>query len=220
MRYTETFKRISILRELAIRLRFIVNRCIPVMGKGNIIKKEGVVIHSKIRVRGDNNRIFCHKHSTLLNVKIEINGNNHLVNIAPGAYLSGTHIVLEDNGCILTIGDNTFIGPSHLALTEDGSSLTIGRDCMISSNVQIRTGDSHAIYNSEGHRINYAENVNIGDMVWLGEGARVLKGVILKDNIIVSTGAVVTKSFDENVLIGGVPAKILKNNVNWSHSRY
>ena len=56
-------------------------------------------------------------------------------------------------------------------------------------------------------------------MVWLGEGCKVLKGVTLKDDTIVSTGSIVTKSFEGNVLIGGVPAKILKEGVSWSHSR-
>lgn len=56
-------------------------------------------------------------------------------------------------------------------------------------------------------------------MVWLGEGCKILKGVSLGDNVIVSTGAIVTKAFAGNVLIGGIPAKILKQNVRWSHSR-
>ena len=133
--------------------------------------------------------------------------------------MDDSDIVIEDNKCVLTIGRNTFIGPSHLAVTEDGSQLTIGEECMISSNVQVRTGDSHAIFDASGRRINHAASVHIGNMVWLGEGCKVLKGVTLKNNTIVSTGAIVTKSFEGNVLIGGIPATVLKENVSWSHSR-
>lgn len=188
------------------------------MGGGNRIKRNGVVISSKIRVRGSNNQIELQKGSVLINAKVEIHGNNHHVLIASGAYLEGTHIVVEDNHCVLSIGKNTFIGPSHLAVTEDECQLVIGNECMISSHVQVRTGDSHAIFDS-GQRINAAANVRIGNMVWLGEGCKVLKGVTLKDDTIVSTGSIVTKSFEGNVLIGGVPAKILKEGVSWSHSR-
>lgn len=46
-----------------------------------------------------------------------------------------------------------------------------------------------------------------------------LKGVSLGEDVIVSTGAIVTKSYDSNVLLGGVPAKILKQGVNWDANR-
>ena len=187
--------------------------------KGNKIKRNGVSVRSKVVVLGNNNTIEFQKGSVLLNAKIEIYGDSHQVFIASGAYLESTHIVIEDNKCVLTIGRNTFIGPSHLAVTEDGSQLTIGEECMISSNVQVRTGDSHAIFDASGRRINHAASVHIGNMVWLGEGCKVLKGVTLKNNTIVSTGAIVTKSFEGNVLIGGIPATVLKENVSWSHSR-
>ena len=127
---------------------------------------------------------------------------------------------MEDNHCIISIGERTFVGKdSHLACTEDGSKLLIGSDCMISSHVQIRTGDSHSILDSNGDRINPASSVSIGNHVWLGEGCKVLKGVSLDGDDIVSTGAIVTKSFGRNLLIGGIPAKILKENVIWDKER-
>lgn len=219
MEFIETIKDIQFLRGMFIRLRGMLYSLIPVIGGGNRIKRNGVVISSKIRVRGSNNQIELQKGSVLINAKVEIHGNNHHVLIASGAYLEGTHIVVEDNHCVLSIGKNTFIGPSHLAVTEDECQLVIGNECMISSHVQVRTGDSHAIFDFNGQRINAAANVRIGNMVWLGEGCKVLKGVTLKDDTIVSTGSIVTKSFEGNVLIGGVPAKILKEGVSWSHSR-
>lgn len=90
---------------------------------------------------------------------------------------------------------------------------------MISSYVQVRTGDSHSILDMHGNRINHAESVKIGDHVWLGEGCKVLKGVTLGNHVVVSTGAIVTKSFGDNLLIGGVPAKILKDNITWDSKR-
>ena len=212
-------KKIQLFRSLAIRLRLVFQRLFPIVGSNNTIRRHGITIHTKLKVRGDNNIVEFQRDSVLMNVSIDIYGNNHYVLIDSGAYLQGTHIVLEDNECKLSIGKDTFIGPSHIALTEDYSQLTIGEKCMISSNVQIRTGDSHAIFNCSGSRINKAADVHIGNMVWLGEGSKVLKGVTLKDNIVVSTAAVVTKSFESNALIGGVPAKVIKESIYWSHSR-
>lgn len=46
-----------------------------------------------------------------------------------------------------------------------------------------------------------------------------LKGVSIGCDSVVSTGAVVTKSFGRNVLVGGVPAKVLKEDIEWSEKR-
>ena len=90
---------------------------------------------------------------------------------------------------------------------------------MLSSYVQIRTGDSHSILDMEGSRINLAASVEIGDHCWLGEACKVMKGVTLGRDSVVSTGAIVTKSFGSNVLVGGMPAKVLKTNINWDEKR-
>lgn len=134
--------------------------------------------------------------------------------------VSGAELWIEDNDCVIEIGANTFVGHhSHLACTESGSRLTIGDDCMLSSYVQVRTGDSHSILDMEGNRINQAQSVHIGNHCWIGEGAKVLKGVTLNRDVVVSTGAVVTKPFDSNVLLGGIPAKIIKENITWDSKR-
>lgn len=155
-------------------------------------------MNSLIRVQGDNNRVIIHEN----------------------AYLSGAELWIEDNDCTIEIGARTFIGHhSHLACTENRNTLTVGPDCMISSYVQIRTGDSHSVLNADGERINRARSVGIGNHCWIGEGVRILKGVSLANDTIVATGSIITKSFDANVLLGGVPAKVLKANVTWDKDR-
>lgn len=69
------------------------------------------------------------------------------------------------------------------------------------------------------HKVNPAKSVTIGNHCWLGEGCKIMKGVTLAQDTVVSSGAIVTKSFVPNVLLGGV-AKILKENINWNKSRY
>lgn len=201
-------------------LRDCLNKFSYVRGPGNSIRKRGVIVKSKIQIIGEGNILeFCEE-SVLLHVTVSIRGNNNKVVIGKASYLEKTDIHVEDGNCTILIGERTFIGPSHLAVTENGSRLTIGNDCMISSHVQIRTGDSHSIINKLGERMNYAKDVLISDNVWIGEDAKILKGVELGIQTIVSTGAIVTKSFRSgNLLLGGIPAKILKDGISWKPER-
>ena len=52
--------------------------------------------------------------------------------------------------------------------------------------------------------------VCIGNNVWIGEGVCIMPGVTIGDNVIIGANAVVTHSFPKNVVIAGVPAKIIK----------
>ena len=90
---------------------------------------------------------------------------------------------------------------------------------MLSSYVQIRTGASHSILDMNGNRINTASSIDIGNHCWLGEGYKVMKCVKLGYDTVVSSGAIVAKSLSNNVLVEGVPARILKDNINWDEKR-
>jgi acetyltransferase-like isoleucine patch superfamily enzyme len=187
---------------------------------GNSIKNKGIKLATRFKIGGKNNIINIDKSALIKNSEIVITGNDCIVHIQEGAIVSGAIFWIEDNGCRLEIGRNTFIGPSHLAVTENGSILKIGDDCMVSSNVTIRTGDSHSILDVESNqRINHAQNISVDNHCWIGEGTKILKGVHLAEHCVVSTGAIVTKSFPANCLIGGVPAKILRENITWNRAR-
>lgn len=213
-------KQYRLLRLLAMEYRIWNSKRSYVKGKNNSIKKEGIITHSRIQISGSDNNVIIEKNAIIVKSHIYIAGKNNRIIIREGAFLEGTDICLEDNNLLLVIGRKTFIGPSHLAVTENGSQLRIGDDCMISSNVQIRTGDSHAIVDMQGNRINHAKSITIGNHCWLGEGCKIMKGVTLAQETVVGTGSIVTKSQVSNVLLGGVPARVLKENINWDKSRY
>ena len=65
-----------------------------------------------------------------------------------------------------------------------------------------------------------SKSIVIGDRVWIGNQATILKGSKVANDSIVSTGSIVTKEFvTSNIIIGGKPAKVLKEDVNWKHER-
>lgn len=179
-----------------------------------------LMIHSKICCKGSNNRIIFQGGGILKNCSIMICGSNNTIIIGPETNITDGSFWMEDNGNCITIGSHTSIcGKTHLACIE-GTSITIGSDCLFSSNIIFRTGDSHSIMDLNGSRINWSEDIIVGNHCWIGYGATVLKGVCISQNNVVSTGALVTKDFkEEHSIIGGNPAKVIKQNILWDKSR-
>ena len=92
----------------------------------------------------------------------------------------------------------------------DCAQVNIGDNCLIGPQVGIYTA-CHPIDPIERRSgIEFAKAINIGDNCWIGGHATINPGVTLGDNVVVASGAVVTKSFEDNVVIGGNPARIIK----------
>lgn len=92
---------------------------------------------------------------------------------------------------------------------------------MLSSNIQIRNGDSHTILDlNSQQRINNGKNISIGDHVWLGEGVKILKGAQIKSNSIIGTGSILSNLVvEKNCIYAGIPAKKIKENITWERKR-
>ena len=76
---------------------------------------------------------------------------------------------------------NIIIENAHITVTEPNFKVKIGEDCMFAYDIDIRTGDSHSIIDkNSGKRINYAQDISIGNHVWLASHCRILKGVTTK----------------------------------------
>lgn len=118
--------------------------------------------------------------------------------------------------CKVVIDDDvTSQGPTYLT-TAEAVKVSIGKDCMLSDRIQIRAEDSHAIYDVEtGQIVNVSKDVFIGEHVWLGYQSTILSGTRIKNGSVVGFGAVVKGSYPNNVVIAGVPAKVVRKNVAW-----
>lgn len=93
-----------------------------------------------------------------------------------------------------------------------GDIIEIGKDCTIGRDVVIRSFDGHTI-EEPGYKI--SEPIKIGNHVWIGQGAQVLKGVTIGDGAIVAAGAIVTKDVPAHTIVGGIPAKVIRENIKW-----
>lgn len=179
-----------------------------------------VIKKTKVTVNGINNTITINDLSRLINCNIYIQGNNNHIVINKKAYLNQTELYIEDDNNKISIGEHTSIhGFTHLAAIE-GTTINIGNDCMFSSDIHFRTGDSHSIIDLSGKRLNISENIFIGNHVWIGTKVICLKGVHIANNCILGAGSLITKKFsEENVILAGNPAIIVKNNIDWLSER-
>lgn len=113
-----------------------------------------------------------------------------------------------DYGYNIRVGENFYANYNCTFL--DVSTIEIGDNCMFAPNVQLYTATHplHPVKRNSG--LEYAKPIKIGHNVWLGGGVIITPGVTLGNNVVVGAGSVVTKSFPDNVVIAGNPARVIK----------
>lgn len=112
-----------------------------------------------------------------------------------------------DFGKNITLGERVFINEG--CAFQDHGGIEIGDDCMIGHQVVIATLNHSLTPDRRADMI--AAPVMLGKRVWVGAHATILQGVTIGDNAVIAAGAVVTKDVPANAVVGGVPAKVLKN---------
>lgn len=136
----------------------------------------------------------------------------------------GDHVNLSGRSCFyflhgmteaprIEIGDQTFIGNG--CTFSAGRSIQVGSHCLISALVRIHDNDGHPLDPSrrrrgEPIRPEETASVVLGDNVWVGAGATILKGVQIGHDAVIGTGAVVTSDIPAGAVVAGNPARIVK----------
>lgn len=123
----------------------------------------------------------------------------------------GVRVVVD--GGRLTIGHATNIngiGTKILCAQE----ISIGAECTFSWDVQLLDNDFHALVVDGVERPSVAP-IRIGDRVWVGTRAVILKGVTIGDGAVVAAGAVVTRDVPAGAVVGGSPAAVIARADGW-----
>ena len=117
---------------------------------------------------------------------LSTHSNEAAINIGKNCGFSGTVIGAKQN---ITIGDNVLCGANTLITDFDWHGIAV-------NNRRTSSGDCKPII--------------IGNNVFIGYGAVILKGVIIGNNSVIGANSVVTRSIPEGVIAGGNPCKVLK----------
>jgi len=132
----------------------------------------------------------------------------------------GNNVLLEryvrfsmGNNARIYIGDNTYIADfSNLLAIEE---INIGKNCAISWHVLFMDTSSHPFgYQGEAPTTKVAP-ILVKDHVWIGCRAVILKGVTIGEGAIIANNAVVTKDVPPHTMVGGNPARVIKEDVIW-----
>lgn len=113
-----------------------------------------------------------------------------------------------DYGYNIHVGDEFYANYDCVLL--DVCDVTIGDSCMLGPGVHIYTATHPLDAQERAAGPEYGKPVTIGDNVWVGGRAVVNPGVTIGDNAVVASGAVVTEDVPENVVVGGNPARVVR----------
>jgi acetyltransferase-like isoleucine patch superfamily enzyme len=109
----------------------------------------------------------------------------------------------------ITLGDSIWTNNNISIICQN--DIKIGSQTLIGQNVTIMDFEGHQVDPDSRKEMGYVGIVDIGENVWIGNNVIILKNTVIGKNSIVAAGAIVTGRFPENVIIGGVPAKVIKS---------
>lgn len=99
---------------------------------------------------------------------------------------------------------------NNATLIADKANISIGNHCLIGLNFTAISSDFHGLAVKNRNNGNYlAQDIIIGNCVFIGNNVTILKGVQIGDNAVIGNGSIVTKNVAKNSIVAGVPAKHL-----------
>lgn len=192
--------------------------CLPFdfYGKIRFVSLKGnVTLHAKnlrmgmIKIGSQGSDMFPSS-ETVLNIQGNIHIEDRLV------LGMGSSIVSLLNSTI-KFGHNAILGANNLMYCE--KNIKIGNDFLTSWNCQIMDSDTHKVIDINTNECKpIAQDVIVGDSVWLGNGVIVNKGTQFASKTIVASRSLCNKDytlFGENCVLAGSPAKVVANNKRW-----
>ena len=182
----------------------------------NQIIGKAEMIDSKITFLGKNNILYLEEDITLDNCVLEFNVDNSLIYLSKNRHPYKVNIVVNNNNTVFIDKHCYFNDNMNIALSEQ-ANVFIGEEGVFSFGIWLRTADPHVIFSSvTSKRLNLSKSIFIGDHVWLGQSATILKGTEIDSGSIVGAASVVSgKKIPSNQIWAGNPVRFIKKEIFW-----
>lgn len=171
----------------------------------------------RIIFRGSNNRIIIDPEARIEQLSVSFDGDNGELWIGPSTEVGPSlwNIRVGQDSKVV-IGSNVSTTSMCVISAVEGTKVIIGSDCMFATGVQLRADDGHAIYDVRSkNRVNRSQDIHLGEHVWLGTETVVLGGVSIGPGSVVGLRSVVTRSFPNNCVAVGNPARVVRTDIAW-----
>ena len=172
--------------------------------------------NSQINFNGKNNILVCEDGVCLWNSKIDFNGDNSILYLSRNSFDYALNVSINGNN-VCFIGKNNFFNGICTIVLSESKNVIIGEGCLFSYGNLIRVADGHLIYNTKTkERTNYSKSIYIGDHVWFGQNALILKGTHVGSGSIIGANTVLSnKVVPSNTTFAGAPARLIKEDSFW-----
>ena len=172
-----------------------------------------------ISFKGTGNILFLEPGVRLIGSDIKFCGNNALVYLSSDERHPYKLKIDAWRGTTVYFGRDNYFNNTFNAIISERKNLIVGNDGVFSFGIWVRTADPHLLYDIDTmDRINKSRSVFIGDHVWLGQDAIILKGSKIGSGSVISAGCVLAnKGVKSNSVFAGNPAGMIKDNVFFTH---
>jgi len=194
------------------RLPVVVSYRVVLKKMGGRVRVEGAWQCAMIRIGFGDVAVFDRRRSQTVwhNLGLVVFRGRAILN-------HGSRISVEANG-VLTLGDGFHINAETTLICR--KEITFGRDCLLSWHVLVMDSDLHRIVDPQGATINPDAAITVGDHVWIGCRALIVKGSRIGSHCVVAAQSVVSGTFDAgHCLLAGAPARVVKEEIDWLRER-
>ncbi len=194
------------------RLPVVVSHRVVLKKMGGRIRVEGAWQRAMIRIGFGDVAVFDRRRSQTVwhNLGLVVFRGRAILN-------HGSRISVEAKG-VLTLGDGFHINAETTLICR--KEITFGQDCLLSWHVLVMDSDLHRIVGLQGTAINPDAAITVGDHVWIGCRALIVKGSRIGSHCVVAAQSVVSGTFDaSHCLLAGVPARVVKEGIDWQRDR-